>query len=103
MAVKSQDETVALAETFRALGHPLRLRVLRLAREGVKLSASKLEPSLPDETLGTISYHVRTLSGAGLLRKAGQVPHRGAVEQLYLLSPRGLRVQSAVEKLTGVV
>jgi DNA-binding transcriptional ArsR family regulator len=99
MPTKSNEATAELATALRALGHPVRIRLLREAEEGVKLSASKAQEWVPDVSLGTLAYHVRCLADAGLLRKAGLVPRRGAVEHLYLLTPLGVRLAGVVEQL----
>jgi DNA-binding transcriptional ArsR family regulator len=99
MPTKSNDTTKELAKALRALGHPVRIRLLSRAEEGVKLSASKAREWVPDVSLGTLAYHVRCLADAGLLRKAGLVPRRGAVEHLYLLTPLGVRLAGVVEEL----
>jgi DNA-binding HxlR family transcriptional regulator len=99
MAIEDDDAAVELAEALGGLAHPVRIRVLWHAEDGVKLSASKLRESMPDVPLGTLSYHVRQLASAGLLRRAGRVPRRGAVEHLYLMTPKGAALVSMVEKL----
>jgi DNA-binding transcriptional ArsR family regulator len=99
MPTKSDDATIELARALRAVGHPVRIRLLSQAEEGVKLSASKARELVPGVSLGTLAYHVRCLADAGLLRNAGLVPRRGAVEHLYLLTPLGVRLAAVVEQL----
>jgi DNA-binding transcriptional ArsR family regulator len=97
--VPDTDAPEALAEVLSALGHPVRIRVIRQCREGVKQSPSRLHGALPDIPLGTLAYHVRQLAGAGLLERAGGVARRGAIEHMYLLSPRGVRMARLLEEL----
>lgn len=84
-----------------ALGHPVRIRVIRECQEGVKQSPSRLHAALPDVPLGTLAYHVRQLASAGLLERAGRVTRRGAIEHLYRLSPRGAKIAELLEELPG--
>lgn len=91
--------TEGIAEVLGALGHPVRVRVIRHFDEDVKLSPSRLHEAMPDVSLGTLAYHVRQLAGAGLLRRAGRVPRRGAVEHLYLLTSTGVTMAAVLEDL----
>jgi DNA-binding HxlR family transcriptional regulator len=93
------DATKDLAGALRALGHPVRIQLLAGAEEGVKLSPTRAREWVPDVPLGTLAYHVRCLAVAGLLRRAGQAPRRGAVEHFYLLTPLGARLAAVVEQL----
>jgi DNA-binding HxlR family transcriptional regulator len=99
MAPPSKEVTEQIAEVLGALGHPVRVRVIWAFEEGVKLSPSRLQEALPDVSLGTLAYHVRQLATAGLLRRAGRVPRRGAVEHLYLLTPTGTKMAALLEEL----
>jgi len=90
-----------LAEVLSAVGHPVRIRVIRACREGEKQSPSRLHGALPDVPLGTLAYHVRQLASAGLLKRAGRVSRRGAIEHLYLLTPRGVRMAQLLDELPG--
>ncbi|HEX2233827.1 MAG TPA: helix-turn-helix domain-containing protein [Thermoleophilaceae bacterium] len=100
MPRKSYD-TTQLAPALRALGHPVPLRLMLDAQQGVELSASKAQERMPDVSLGTVAYHVRRLAAAGLLRATGHVPRRGAVEHLYVLSPLGVELSAILEQLRG--
>ena len=65
--------------------HPLRLEILRLARE--PLSASELSPRL-GLSRQRVNYHVRRLAHSGFLRRAGRRRRRNMIEQLYVASAR---------------
>jgi DNA-binding transcriptional ArsR family regulator len=65
--------------------HPLRLEILRLAREPV--SASELSPRL-GLTRQRVNYHVRLLARSGFLRRAGRRRRRNMIEQRYVASAR---------------
>ena len=76
-----------VADLFRLLGHPLRLRIL-LALGTETLSPSELEQRL-DSGLGITAYHVGVLRDDGLLMLVDTRAARGAVESFYRLSGRG--------------
>jgi DNA-binding transcriptional ArsR family regulator len=63
--------------------HPLRLEILRLAREPV--SASELAPRL-GLSRQRVNYHVRRLARSGFLRPAGRRRRRNMIEQRYVAS-----------------
>lgn len=65
--------------------NPLRLEILRLAREPV--SASELSPQL-NLSRQRLNYHVRRLARSGFLRKAGRRRRRNMIEQRYVASAR---------------
>jgi len=64
---------------------PLRLEILRLAREPV--SASDLSPRL-GLSRQRVNYHVRLLARGGFLRRAGRRRRRNMIEQRYVASAR---------------
>jgi DNA-binding transcriptional ArsR family regulator len=66
---------------FKALGHPLRHRLLNVLRER-PATLSQLAAAL-SSTKGTIGYHVRVLIDAGLLRPSGRRTVRGGTEQYF--------------------
>lgn len=73
------------ARVIKALGHPLRVRILR-ELEGEVGSPVELSRKL-GAPLGVVSYHVRYLADLGLVRLVGQTPRRGAVENHYRAEP----------------
>ena len=77
----------SLAQLFRRLGHPVRLRIL-LALAGGTLSPSELEQRL-DVKLGLVAYHVRDLRDDGLVTLVDRRAARGSVESFYRLTERG--------------
>jgi DNA-binding transcriptional ArsR family regulator len=97
------QEARRLAAALKGLAHPVRLRVLEQAEKGVKLSASKLQATMPEIALGTVSYHVRCLAQAGLLDGAGGAPRRGAIERFYVLSPAGLRMRALLGQMSAAL
>ena len=71
---------------IRALGHPLRARILSLL-DGAEASPKELAGRL-GEKLGNVSYHVRILAELELIELVRQTPVRGAVEHHYRARPR---------------
>jgi DNA-binding transcriptional ArsR family regulator len=65
----------------KAMSHPLRVRILAILMER-KASPVELAQVL-EGTLGTVSYHVRTLHQLGLIELVGETRVRGAVEHHY--------------------
>lgn len=65
----------------KAISHPIRHRILVRLNEEV-LSPNDLAHEL-GESLGRVSYHVRTLAEAGAIELVRTVPRRGAVQHFY--------------------
>jgi DNA-binding transcriptional ArsR family regulator len=65
----------------KALSHPLRVRILALLQERTA-SPRELAEWL-DATLGTVSYHVRTLHDFGLIELVRTTQVRGAIAHHY--------------------
>ena len=65
----------------KALSHPLRVRILALLQERTA-SPRELAEWL-DSTLGTVSYHVRTLHDFGLIELVRTSQVRGAIAHHY--------------------
>lgn len=83
----------ATADWLAALGHPVRLTILRHF-----LSTGTATPSEIAEAhrlpLGTTSYHVRFLSKRRILRLAGRTQRRGASVHHYQLADRAAVVSA---------
>jgi DNA-binding transcriptional ArsR family regulator len=86
-SIKLEDAKVVVA-AFRAMTHPLRPTILSLLKEHGKRSPSQLHTEL-EQPLGNVSYHVRFLYEARLLKSEGTRPRRGAVEHFYSLTAFG--------------
>lgn len=69
------------AEFMKAVGHPLRIRAFVEAVRG-PVSAKELSQRF-DEPLPKVSYHVRLLADAGLLKPVKRTRRRGAIETHY--------------------
>ena len=84
MAQKRQGSPITDVEDPRyvkALGHPLRVRILSMLEER-DASPVALAEHL-DATLGTVAYHVRTLERLGLIEMVATHQRRGATEHVY--------------------
>lgn len=68
-------------EQLRVLAHPIRMKILKQAQVG-EVSAKEAARDL-DEPIGKVSYHVRVMADAGLLKLTRQTPRRGAIESHY--------------------
>ena len=101
---------VAKAALFRTLGHPARVRILELLREG-EHSVGALQDALGLDSGGT-SQHLAALRRAGLVesrREGTSVYYRPAHEQVPALLDAGRAViarnlaeqQSLLEELEG--
>ncbi|GAB3581502.1 hypothetical protein GCM10027445_53460 [Amycolatopsis endophytica] len=81
---------------FRAVAHPLRLRILSLLT-GASMSAAEVGREL-GESQANVSYHLRRLHAAGLLRIAEEVSIRGGRAKRYRHDPAsGERLVSGQE------
>ncbi|MEV4114908.1 metalloregulator ArsR/SmtB family transcription factor [Nonomuraea sp. NPDC049695] len=74
---------------FKALGHPLRHRMVNVLRQR-PATMSELTATL-ESTKGTIGYHLRVLREAGLVRLAGTRHVRGGTEQRFELVSKSFR------------
>ncbi|MFJ7062511.1 ArsR/SmtB family transcription factor [Streptomyces microflavus] len=83
------DDASATADSLAALGHPVRLRLLREILGG-RRTAAELAALDAVGTTGQIYHHLRQLTGAGWLRTAGrgryEVPAARVVPLLVVLA-----------------
>lgn len=64
-----EDEAVAIAELFKALADPARVRIVNtLARSAEPLCACEFEPPLA-LSQATVSHHLKRLTDVGLLER----------------------------------
>ena len=73
--------TVTTPEQFKALGHPMRHRLLLALGRG-EATISQLAATLGSNK-GNISHHLKVLAGAGLVQATGTRTVRGGTEQYY--------------------
>ncbi|WP_033338854.1 ArsR/SmtB family transcription factor [Catenuloplanes japonicus] len=86
----SESDAVTLAQSFKALGDPVRLRLLSLiaARAGEEVCVCDLLDAFT-QTAPTISHHLKVLRDAGLIigeRRASWVYYRVVPSALATLS-----------------
>lgn len=78
---RASPEHVIDQRIVKALGHPLRIRMLTVLNQRIA-SPSELAGEL-DEPIGNVSYHMRTLADLGMVELVRTEPRRGAVEHYY--------------------
>jgi DNA-binding transcriptional ArsR family regulator len=81
MTEDARDVAVTTPEQFKALGHPMRHRLLFALGQG-EATISQLATTLGSNK-GNISHHLKVLAGAGLVEAAGTRTVRGGTEQYY--------------------
>jgi DNA-binding transcriptional ArsR family regulator len=84
---------VTTPEQFKALGHPMRHRLLFALGQG-QATISQLAAALGSNK-GNIAHHLKVLAEAGLVRPAGTRQVRGGTEQYYQRASRGLKYDNA--------
>lgn len=93
------------AELFKALGHPVRIRILELLREGEQ-SVSSLSEAMAVE-MSTVSQHLAILRGRGLVigRKEGTAVFYTVVDrQVFdLLDTARAMFQRQLSEMQGLV
>jgi DNA-binding transcriptional ArsR family regulator len=97
-----EDEDVAAVATpkqFKALGHPMRHRLLFALGQG-EATISQLAVTLGSNK-GNIAHHLKVLTDAGLALPAGTRQVRGGTEQYYRRAHRALQFHDAA--ITQVV
>ena len=81
MSGKSEERDLIDQRLVRALGHPLRVRIVDLLTEEV-LSPNELTNFI-DASLSHISYHVRVLEKNDAIELVDQKKRRGAIEHFF--------------------
>ena len=92
-------EDVTDAHIIKAMGHPLRMRILEAFNSGER-SPRELATEL-GEPLGNVSYHVRMLVDLGLLELVRTTQKRGALEHHYVLAARPVISDGTWSRLPG--
>lgn len=91
--------TVTTAEQFKALGHPMRHRLLFALAQG-EATISQLAVALGSNK-GNVAHHLKVLVAAGLVRPAATRAVRGGTEQYYRRASPGLRYDDAATTQTA--
>jgi len=84
---------VATPQQFKALGHPMRHRLLFALGQG-EATISQLAAALGSNK-GNIAHHLKVLTDAGLAEPAGTRQVRGGTEQYYRRAHRALQFHDA--------
>jgi DNA-binding transcriptional ArsR family regulator len=95
-------EDVFDRDLLKALGHPLRLRILEAISDAGEASPVELAGRL-GRPLATVSHHVRLLRDLGFLELARTEPRRGAVEHFYRVLARPFIDDAQWEQLGTVL
>lgn len=86
-----------LAETFKALAHPIRLQLLGIIRQQGRSCVCDLQEAV-DVGQPTVSYHLKTLTSVGLLDREQDGPWA-----YFSLTDRGLTmVRAWLDELDSV-
>jgi DNA-binding transcriptional ArsR family regulator len=85
--------TVTSSEQFKALGHPMRHRLL-FALGRSEATISQLAATLGSNK-GNVAHHLKVLADAGLVELAGTRHVRGGTEQYYRRAFERLQVENA--------
>jgi DNA-binding transcriptional ArsR family regulator len=82
----SHDRETIDQDLVRALGHPMRVRILE-ALQGRTASPTELSREFR-ESLGVVSYHANALLDLDCIEQVRTRPKRGTVEHFYTARPR---------------
>lgn len=85
--------TVSSGRRAGALLHPLRQRLLALARQPASAAELARRLDLPRQR---VNYHVRALERAGFLRPAGRRRRRNMIEQRYVATARAFVLSPSI-------
>jgi DNA-binding transcriptional ArsR family regulator len=90
------------ANLVKALGHPLRLRILEAMTERGEASPAGLAREFK-QPLATVSHHIRVLRDLGWIELTHTEPRRGAVEHYYRAVIRPFIDDDDWEQLPGAM
>jgi len=96
---EKDDVAVTTPEQFKALGHPMRHRLLFALAQG-EATISQLAAALGSNK-GNVAHHLKVLADAGLVRPAATRTVRGGTEQYYRRASRGLSYDDAATTQTA--
>jgi DNA-binding transcriptional ArsR family regulator len=90
---KEDIAAITTPQQFKALGHPMRHRLLFALGQG-EATISQLAATLGSNK-GNIAHHLKVLTDAGLALPAGTRQVRGGTEQYYRRASRALQFHDA--------
>jgi DNA-binding transcriptional ArsR family regulator len=80
----TKTEQLRRRETLRP--HLVRDQILEaMVTYGRPISPTQLQRVLPDQSLGSVAYHMRVLASAGVIELADELRVRGAIEHYYAI------------------
>jgi DNA-binding transcriptional ArsR family regulator len=82
----SSDRKTIDQDLVRALGHPMRVRILE-GLQGRVASPTEMAREFR-ESLGVVSYHANALLDVGCIEQVHTKPKRGTIEHFYTARPR---------------
>jgi DNA-binding transcriptional ArsR family regulator len=88
IGASSSGLTMPDIKVVKALGHPLRVRILQYLGDKETVSAAELSRAW-NVDVGLLSYHVKRLQALGFLRLVARRPRRGAIEHFYAMTTDG--------------
>jgi DNA-binding transcriptional ArsR family regulator len=80
-------------DQFKALGHPMRHRILFALSQG-EATISQLAATLASNK-GNVAHHLKVLASAGLVQPTGTRQVRGGTEQYYRRASRAVQFDDA--------
>lgn len=102
-ARRARAEARAEARAVEAFAHPLRMDIMRLVAERGEASPRELADECGVVALPVLSYHVRQLLRAGMLRQTRTEPRRGAIAHFYAVSPHAVPALDALTHLAAAL
>jgi DNA-binding transcriptional ArsR family regulator len=80
---RKKNESDAERELARAIDHPLRRELLKLLLEQSQQLSSQNLAELTEQSLPTVSYHMRVLEGHEAVEPVADEPIMGSVNRYY--------------------
>ena len=89
-------ENLVLTEPaqFKALGHPVRWRIVGLLGEDGDATITQLARAL-ERSKGSVGHHVAVLADAGIIEPSRTRPVRGVVEKYWRRAARSYELSDA--------
>lgn len=98
---REREEDELSHRVVRALGHPLRVRLLRILSE--RVASPKQMAGITGEKVGDVAYHARVLADLECVELVDTVARRGATEHFYRAKPDAFSSSRKWEELPDVV
>jgi DNA-binding transcriptional ArsR family regulator len=92
-----------LGERKKLRPHPARDRIVDLLRRSPEPITPVQMAAITGETIGRLSYHIRTLREAGVIELVREGQVRGSVEHYYSLAPQGQDDERVADVVFGLL